>query len=75
MTSGWADEPEVAVETEEIKPSVRERLANWWARFCASTEPRSGLDVVGTGFTSYMNRAGRKSKSPAGRHRADKTLF
>jgi hypothetical protein len=72
MTSGWAEEPEVAVDSEEIKPSWRERLADWWA----NTQPRDTLSMAGTGFTSATSRILRSERPRGyrGLHRAPEGL-
>lgn len=72
MTSGWAEEPEVAVDSEEIKPSWRERLADWWA----NTQPRDTLSMAGTGFTSVTSRVlwSERPRRYRGLHRAPEGL-
>jgi hypothetical protein len=77
MTSGWSQEPEVPVDTEKIRPSFRERLADWWAQTWASSEPR-GMAIAGSGFRSTSTRAFRAEDRPSrayqGLHRAPEEL-
>jgi hypothetical protein len=67
IVSGYNEgEPEVDVASEQIRPTLRERLENWWVNLWLDSTPRTGEQVSRDGF--------RKPLIYAGRHRADKTL-
>jgi hypothetical protein len=59
------DEPEVAVESEKITPSLRERFEDWWTQLWLDSTPRTGEQVAKEGFRPTLY---------AGRHRAKEVL-
>ena len=69
--------PEVDVEAEEIKPTWRERLADWWSNVWLQSTPRTHEQLAG--FVSYSSM---DDKLPLrqifgrykGRHRGPGTL-
>jgi hypothetical protein len=73
------DDPEVDVGSEEIKPTLRERLEDRWLNLWRTSAPRTAEQVAGTGFTrlslhDLIYRSKEKPVTYTGRHRADKTL-